>query len=58
VVNGGKARIILTALVMPNEVMESQAVLDLLWHRRFRWHLWPWQVTGDTTWHSREHPRG
>lgn len=49
VVDGGKARIILMALVTPAEVMENQPALDLLWRVRFRWRLWPRQVTGDTT---------
>lgn len=49
VVDGGKARIILAALVTPSEVMENQPVLDLLWRVRFRWKLWPRQFTGDTT---------
>lgn len=48
VVDGGKQRIILAALVAPAEVMENQPMLDLLWHTRFRWHLQPRQVTGDT----------
>src|SRR6266699_3814002 len=48
VVDGGKQRIILAALVTPAEVMENQPMLDLLWHVRFRWHLRPRQVTGDT----------
>jgi transposase len=48
VVDGGKARIILTALVTPAEVQENQPALDLLWHVRFRWKLRPRQVTGDT----------
>ena len=48
VVDGGRARIILTALVAPAEVQENQPALDLLWHTRFRWKLWPRQVTGDT----------
>jgi hypothetical protein len=47
VVDGGKARIILTMLVTPSEVMDNQPMLDLLWHSRFRWHLRPRQVTGD-----------
>lgn len=38
-VDGGKARIILTALVTPSEVMDNQPMQDLLWHSRFRWHL-------------------
>jgi transposase len=48
VVDGGKQRMILAALVTPAEVMENQPMLDLLWHVRFRWHLRPKQVTGDT----------
>jgi hypothetical protein len=47
VVDGGKARIILTVLVTPSEVMDNQPMLDLLWHTRFHWHLHPRQVTGD-----------
>jgi len=47
-VDGGKARIILTALVTPSEVMDNQPMRDLLWHCRFRWHLGLEQVTGDT----------
>ena len=48
VVDGGKQRIILAALVTPAEVMDNQPMLDLLWHVRFRWHLRPRQVTGDS----------
>jgi hypothetical protein len=48
VVDGGKARIILTVLVTPAEVQDNQPALDLLWHARFRWKLHPRQVTGDT----------
>src|SRR5215218_3498447 len=48
VVDGGKARIILAALVAPAEVQENQPALDLLWRARFRWKLHPRQVTGDT----------
>ena len=48
VVDGGKQRIILAALVTPAEVMENQPMLDLLWHVHFRWRLRPRQVTGDT----------
>jgi transposase len=47
-VDGGRARIILTALVTPAEVQENQPALDLLWRARFRWKLQPRQVTGDT----------
>lgn len=49
VVDGGKARIILTALVTPAEVMENQPMQDLVWHTCFRWQIWPHHVTGDTT---------
>jgi hypothetical protein len=48
VVDGGKARIILTVLVTPAAVQENQPALDLLWRARFRWKLRPRQVTGDT----------
>ena len=48
VVDGGKARIILTALVTPAEVQDNQPAVDLLWRTRFRWKLRPRQVTGDT----------
>ena len=49
VVDGGKARIMMNVLVTPSEVMENQPMLDLVWRTRFRWRLWPSQVTGDTT---------
>jgi transposase len=49
VVDGGKRRIILAALVTPADVMENQPMLDLLWRVRFRRKLHPYQVTGDTT---------
>jgi len=48
VVDGGRARIVLMALVAPAEVQENQPALDLLWRARFRWKLRPRQVTGDT----------
>ena len=48
-VDGGKARIILEALVTPADVMENLPFLDLLWRVCFRWQLRPDQVTGDTT---------
>ncbi len=47
VVDGGKARIILAALVAPAEVMENQPMLDLIFRTCFRWKLRPRQVTGD-----------
>jgi transposase len=49
VVDGGKRRIILAALVTPADVMENQPMLDLLWRVRFRRKLHPCQATGDTT---------
>jgi hypothetical protein len=48
VVDGGKARIMLNALVTPFEVTENQPMLDLLWRTSFRWLIHPRQVTGDT----------
>jgi len=54
VVDGGKARVILQALVTPSEVMENQPMLDLLWRSHFRWRIRPRQVTGDTTYGTLE----
>jgi transposase len=54
VVDGGKARIIVAALVTPSEVMDNQPMLDLLWRTRFRWKLWPRHVTGDKKYGSEE----
>jgi hypothetical protein len=45
VVDGGKARIILNALVTPSEVTENRPMLDLLWSTIFRWRIHPCQVT-------------
>ena len=36
VVDGGRARIIVAALVTPSEVMDNQPMLDLLWRTRIR----------------------
>jgi transposase len=47
VVDGGKARVILDALVTPAEVKENLPMLDLLFRSRFRWRLRPHSVTGD-----------
>ena len=49
VLDGGKRRIILSALVTRADVMENQPMLDLLWRARFRRKLHPRQATGDTT---------
>ncbi len=48
VVDGGKARVILTALVTKADVKDNQPMLDLLWHTNFRWKLRPHHVTGDS----------
>ena len=47
VVDGGKARIVLSVLVTPGEVTENRPMLDLLWRTCFRWKLRPHHVTGD-----------
>jgi len=54
VVDGGKARVILNALVTPFEVTENAPMLDLLWKSAFRWKLRPRQVTGDTAYGTTE----
>jgi transposase len=54
VVDGGKRRIILAALVTPADVMESQAMRDLLWRVCFRQKIWPHQVTGDAKYGTTE----
>jgi hypothetical protein len=54
VVDGGKARVVLAALVTPSDVMENQPMRDLLWRVRFRRKLRPRQVTGDTTYGTLE----
>jgi len=54
VVDGGKARIILAALVTPADVMENVPLRDLLWRVCFRRKLRPHHVTGDTTYGTAE----
>lgn len=54
VVDGGTARIILTALVTPGDVMDNAPMVDLLWRVRFRRHVWPHQVTGDAKYATTE----
>jgi transposase len=54
VVDGGKARIILAALVTPADVMENVPMRDLLWRVCFRHKLWPHQVTGDAKYGTTE----
>jgi transposase len=57
VVDGGKARVILNALVAPSEVSENRPMLDLLWRSAFRWRLWPHHVTGDAKYGTAENVR-
>lgn len=52
VVDGGKARVILTALVTKADVKDNQPMLDLLWHTTFRWRLRPHHVTGDSVYRT------
>jgi transposase len=58
VVDGGKARIILSALVTPASVMENSPMLDLVRQVRFRWRLRPRQATGDATYGTVENIKG
>jgi transposase len=48
VVDGGKERIILAALVTPASIMDNTPMLDLARWVRFRWHLHPAIAVGDT----------
>src|SRR5829696_8211679 len=54
VVDGGKARVILSVLVTPADVMENQPMLDLLWRTTFRWRTRTRRVTGDATYGTKE----
>jgi hypothetical protein len=54
VIDGGKARIILAALVTPADVMENRAMLSLLRRAMFRWRVKPRQVIGDTKYGTAE----
>ena len=58
IVDGGKARIILDALVTPASIMENGPMLDLVRRVRFRWQLRPKQATGDTTYGTIENIKG
>src|SRR5262245_17341020 len=57
VVDGGKARVILAALVTPADVMENTPLQDLLWRARFRWKVHPKRAVGDTTYGTVENIR-
>jgi len=54
VVDGGKARVILDALVTGAEVNENLPMLELLLRSRFRWRLRPSSVTGDAAYGTQE----
>ena len=54
VVDGGKARVILNALVTPAEVTENLPMLELLFRSRFLWRLRPRSVTGDAAYGTTE----
>jgi transposase len=54
VVDGGKARVILSALVTPADVTENQPMLDLLWRTIFRWRARVRRVTGDAKYGTKE----
>src|SRR5215213_2185028 len=54
VVDGGKARVILNALVTPSEVNENRPMLDLLWRTCFRWRLRPHHATADAMYGTRQ----
>lgn len=54
VVDGGKARVILDALVTGAEVNENLPMLEMLFRNCFRWRLRPRSVTGDAAYGTRE----
>lgn len=58
VVDGGRARIILNALVTPFEVTENRPMLDLLWHTIFRHGLRPRRAIGDSTYGTLQNIKG
>jgi hypothetical protein len=57
VVDGGRARVVLYALVTPADVMENRPMLDLLRRVCFRWRLRPRRAVGDTTYGTAENIR-
>ncbi len=54
VVDGGKARVILDALVTGAEVTENLPMPEMLFRSTFRWGLRPRSVTGDAAYGTRE----
>jgi hypothetical protein len=57
VIDGGKARIILNALVTPADVMENAPMLPLLRRAMFRWRVKPKHVIADTTYGTTDNIR-
>jgi transposase len=57
VVDGGRARIILAALVTPADVQDNQVMIDLLDRVRFRYHLHVRHVIGDSKYATGENLR-
>jgi transposase len=57
VIDGGRARIILNALVTPADVMENTPMLPLLRRAMFRWRVKPERVIADTTYGTAENIR-
>ena len=55
--DGGKARIILNALVTPADVMENTPMLPLLRRAMFRWRVKPKRVIADTIYGTAENVR-
>jgi hypothetical protein len=54
VVDGGKARVILDALVTGAEVTENLPMLEMLFRSGFRWRLHPRSATGDAAYGTKE----
>jgi hypothetical protein len=57
VIDGGKARIILNALITPGDVMENAPMLPLLRRAIFRWRVKPQRVIADTTYGTADNIR-
>jgi hypothetical protein len=53
-VDGGKARVVLNALVTAAEVTENLPMQQMLFRSTFRWRLRPRSVTGDAAYGTRE----
>jgi transposase len=57
IIDGGKARIILNALITPGDVMENAPMLPLLRRALFRWRVKPKRAIGDTTYGTADNIR-